>query len=316
MASLGALGLGLLAQNEPMLKNLVPVEERRAGVRAAGPSWTMALNSRGAADDVEAGEDVVVSEEVGIVEVRVVESIVNTERDSVVGLIVDDMAEDDDFSCNVESTTDSVVWLETEGIYEIDTVDSISVVVVAIDLIAVSDVGTLIEAIIVDSVPVDVVSVVDRCDVEYVSALDAEIIAVSDVVDGFHIEDSESVEAIELDTEILGKADVDSDSVEDTVVADHRGSRSVLILALAESVEGDVRIVEPSAVSSDVDAVLAKVDPVAEDGDPPNWEDVTVVLGKSCKVRRTIIQAMRQSHTWNARFAGACQRPAAAHTER
>ncbi|CAJ0547052.1 Ff.00g016790.m01.CDS01 [Fusarium sp. VM40] len=294
MASLGALGLRLLAQNEPMLKNLVPVEERRAGVRAAGPSWTMALNSRGATDDVEAGEEVVGSEEVGIVVVRVVESIVDTEKDSVVGLIVDDMAEVDNFSCDVESTTDSVVWLEIEGIYEIDTVDSRSVVDVAIDPIAVSDVETLVEAIIVDSVPVDVVpvdvvSVVDRCDVEYLSTLDTEIIAVCDVVDDPHIEESESVEAIELGTERLGKADVDSDSVEDAVVADNRDSRSVLILALVESVERDVRIVEPPAVSSDVDAVLAKVGPVAEDVDPPDWEDVTVVLGKSCKVRRTII---------------------------
>jgi hypothetical protein len=69
----------------------------------------MALNSRGAADDVEAGEEVVVSEEVEIVVVRVVESIADTEKDSVVGLIIDDMAEDDSFSCDVESTTDSVI---------------------------------------------------------------------------------------------------------------------------------------------------------------------------------------------------------------
>jgi hypothetical protein len=70
----------------------------------------MALNSRGAADDVEAGEEVVVSEEVGIVVARNVESIAYTEKDSVVGLIIDDEADDDDgFSCDVESTTDSVV---------------------------------------------------------------------------------------------------------------------------------------------------------------------------------------------------------------
>lgn len=178
-----------------MLKALVPVDETRAGVRAAGPSWTMALNSRGAIDDVVAGEEVVLSEEVGIVVAMVVESIVDTEKDSVVELIVDDMAEDDDCSCDVESTTDSVVWLEIEGIDEIDTVDNRSVVDVVIDSIVVSDVGILVEAIIVDtvlvnSVPVDVVSVVDRCDVEYVSTLDSEIIAVSDVVDDFHIEDS------------------------------------------------------------------------------------------------------------------------------
>ncbi|KAI6758543.1 hypothetical protein HG530_010783 [Fusarium avenaceum] len=254
----------------------------------------MALNSRGAIDDVVAGEEVVVSEEVGIVVAMVVESIVDAEKDSVVELIVDDMAEDDDFSCDVESTTDSVVWLEIEGIDEVDTVDNKSVVDVVIDSIVVSDVGTLVEAIIVDtvlvnSVPVDVISVVDRCDVEYVSTLDSETIAVSDVVDDSHIEDSESVEAVELGTERLGKADVDSDSVENAVVADNRDSESVLLLVLVESVERDVRIVESPAVSSNVDAVLAKVDPVAEDVDPPNWEDVKMVLGKSCKVRRITI---------------------------
>ncbi|KAH6954625.1 hypothetical protein DER45DRAFT_633028 [Fusarium avenaceum] len=242
----------------------------------------MALNSRGAIDDVVAGEEVVVSEEVGIVVAMVVESIVDAEKDSVVELIVDDMAEDDDFSCDVESTTDSVVWLEIEGIDEVDTVDNKSVVDVVIDSIVVSDVGTLVEAIIVDtvlvnSVPVDVISVVDRCDVEYVSTLDSETIAVSDVVDDSHIEDSESVEAVELGTERLGKADVDSDSVENAVVADNRDSESVLLLVLVESVERDVRIVESPAVSSNVDAVLAKVDPVAEDVDPPNWEDVKMV---------------------------------------
>lgn len=223
VASFGALVLGLLAQNEPMLKILVPVGETRAGVRAAGPSWTMALNSRGATDDVEAGEEVVVSEEVGMVVVRVIDSIADTEKDSVVGLIIDDMAEDDGFSCDVETTSDSVVWLDIEGIYEIGSVDSRSVVDVAIDSIIVSDVGTLVGIIIVD----------------------------------------------------------DSDS------------RSVLILELVEPVERDMRIVEPPVVSSGVNAVLTKVDTVAEDVDSPNWgdgkPDVTVVLGTSWKVSRTTL---------------------------
>jgi hypothetical protein len=242
----------------------------------------MALNSRGAADDVEAGEEVVVSEEVGTVVGRVVESIPDTERDSVGELIV---------------------WLDVEGIDEIDSVDSRSVADVAIDSIIVSDDGKLVEVIVVDVVsvdivsivavsvdvvPVDVVSVVDRCDVEYVSTLETEIIAVSDVVGDFHIENSESVGAVELGTERLGKADVDSDSVEDAV--GNRDSRSVLIPELVESVEKDMRIVEPPVVSSDVDAaVVAKVDAVTEDVDPPDWKDVTVVLDKSCKVSRTAI---------------------------
>jgi hypothetical protein len=223
---------------------------------------------------------------------------------------------------------------------------------VVIDSVIVFDVGTLVEVIIVDvvsvdAVSIDVVSVVDRSDIEYVSTLETKIIAVSDVVVGFHsaelfepdikslvkldvdissivvvsteevlmvrceycepvstvkvepvdvsnpIEDPESVEAVELGTERLDKANVDSNSVEDGIVVENSDSRSVSILELVESVERDMRIVEPPVVSSGVDAVLTKVDTVADDVDSPNWGDeeldVTVVLRTSCKVSRAIL---------------------------
>jgi hypothetical protein len=222
---------------------------------------------------------------------------------------------------------------------------------VVMDSIIVSDVGTLVEVIIVDAVSVDVVSVdvsvVDRGDIEYVSTLETEIIAVSDVVVGFHsaelfeldikslvkldvdissivvvsteevlmvrceycepvpevkdepigvsnpIEDSEWVEAVELGTKRLDKANIDSNSVEDGTVVESSDSRSVSILELVESVERDMRIVDPPVVSSGVDVVLTKVDTVADDVDSPNWGDeeldVTVVLRTSCKVSRAIL---------------------------
>jgi hypothetical protein len=289
MASFGELGFGLLAQNEPMVKILVPVGQRRAGVRAAGPSWTMALNSRGATDEVEAGEDVVVSEEVGMVVVRVVESIADTEKDSVVGLIIDDMAEDDGVSCDVESTTESVAWLDIEGTDEIGSADSTSVVDVVTVSIIVSDVGTLVEVIIDDVVSVDVVSVVDRGDVENVSTLETETIAVSEVVVGFH-----SAELVEPDIKSLVKLDVNMSSI---VVV----STEEVLMVRCEYCEPVPEVkVEPVGVSNPiedsesveaVDAVLTKVGTVAEDVDSPNWgdekPDVTVVLGTSCQVSRT-----------------------------
>ncbi|KAM0186712.1 hypothetical protein ACHAPA_011304 [Fusarium lateritium] len=84
------------------------------------------------------------------------------------------------------------------------------------------------------------------------------------------VKDSESVEAVKLGTERLGKADVDCNSVKGAVVADDSDSKTVLKLELIESVERDMRIVEPAVVSSAVNAVSTEVDNVGNDVEAPD----------------------------------------------